>query len=245
MKLLLVDNDRDLIEMLASWLKTVGYDVYRAYTLQQARRVWEEQEPDLVIIETGIEGGEGLAMCHDMCAIHDALVMALTLANDTQDEIRCLEAGVDDYLRKPFLPGQLIAHIRAVSRRARTSSAAIASSVITVGPIAIDAVNSTVTVDGKTEYLTTIEHKLLRFLAINANNVCTGDQIVSHVWGYNNDGDTKLIKAHIQHIRQKVEKDLNNPIYLLTVRGVGYSLVNRFAAEATSKEVARALPVAV
>ena len=103
------------------------------------------------------------------------------------------------------------------------------------------SVSSQVSVNGKTTYLTPIENKLLRFLAINANNVCTGDQIVSHIWGFSNYGDIRLIKAHIQHLRQKIEVDPANPVYLLTVRGVGYSLVHRSTEERDTKEVTRSL----
>jgi DNA-binding response OmpR family regulator len=241
MKLLLIDNDRDLIEMLSSWLRTVGYEVYHAYTLEHARRIWEEHEPDLVIMETAIEGEKGLEMCRDIRTMHNALVLALTKDVSLQDEIRCLESGADAYLRQPFLPAQLLAYIHALSRRGHSLSAAPMSSVITVGAIRIDAANSTVSVNGRTEYLTSIEHKLLRFLALNANNVCTGNQIISSVWGFNNDGDTGLIKAHIHHLRQKIEEDPNEPVYLLTVRGVGYSLVHRFAGESDTREVTRVL----
>ena len=241
MKLLLVDTDRDLIEMLSSWLKTVGYEVYRAYTLERAKFLWEEQKPDLVIMETAMHDEEGLALCRDMRTTHDTLILALTEVTDSQNEIRCLESAVDDYLRKPFLPGQLLAHIHALSRRGRATHTAPTPSIITVGPVRIDAVSSKVSINGKTEYLTPIENKLLRFLAINANNVCTGNQIVSHIWGFSNYGDTRLIKAHIQHLRQKIEKDPNNPVYLLTIRGVGYSLVHRSAEEYDTKEVTHSL----
>lgn len=245
MKLLLVDTDRDLIEMLSSWLRTVGYEVYRAYTLERARRLWEEQEPDLVIMEMTIESDDGLAMCNDMRVVHDAMVMALTEAVNSQDEIRCLELGADDYLRKPFLPGQLLAHIRSLSRRGRSTQLAPTSATLVVGPIRIDAVSSMVSINGKTTYLTPIENKLLRFLAINANNVCTGNQIVSHIWGFSNYGDIRLIKAHIQHLRQKVETDPQRPVHLLTVRGVGYSLVHRSMEEKDTREVTQVLRTAL
>jgi DNA-binding response OmpR family regulator len=241
MKLLLIDTDRDLIEMLSSWLRTVGHEVYRAYTLEHARLVWREKEPDLVIMEMTIEGDNGLEMCNAMRAVHEAQVLALTEAITSQDEIRCLELGADDYLRKPFLPAQLLAHIRALSRRGRSSQQAPTSSTLTVGSIHIDAVSSQVSVNGRTSYLTPIENKLLRFLAMNANNVCTGDQIVSHIWGFSNYGDIRLIKAHMQHLRQKIERDPANPVYLLTVRGVGYSLVHRSIDESNTREVTRAL----
>jgi DNA-binding response OmpR family regulator len=241
MKLLLIDPDRDLIEMLSSWLRTVGHEVSRAYTLEHARSVWKEKEPDLVIMEMTIENEGGLEMCNAMRVVHDAQVLALTEATTSQDEIRCLESGADDYLRKPFLPAQLLAHMRALSRRGRSTQQAPTSSTLTVGPIHIDAVSSQVRVNGRTSYLTPIENKLLRFLAINANNVCTGDQIVSHIWGFSNYGDIRLIKAHIQNLRLKIEDDPTNPVYLLTVRGVGYSLVHRSTEESNTREVTRSL----
>ena len=117
MKLLIVDNDRDLVEMLNSWLKTLGYEVYRAYSGERAKVEWEEQKPDLVILDTVLRDVDALDMCREMRHIHDALVLVVTDGKDVQDEVRCLESGADDYLRKPFFPSQLLARIRAVSRR--------------------------------------------------------------------------------------------------------------------------------
>src|SRR5438105_5538887 len=102
MKLLIVDPDRDLVEMLKSWLKTLGYEVYRAYTGERAKREWEEQEPDLVLLDTGVKDVDALALCREMRHTHDALVLVITEGKDVQDEVRCLESGADDYLRKPF-----------------------------------------------------------------------------------------------------------------------------------------------
>src|SRR5690348_1376873 len=121
MKVLIVDHDRDQVEMLMSWLKTLGFEVYRAYTGERARLVWEEQEPDLVLLDPAIQDVEALSMCRDIRYKHDALILAITDGKDVQDEVRCLEAGVDDYLRKPFFPSQLLARIHALSRRGRSS----------------------------------------------------------------------------------------------------------------------------
>ena len=105
----------------------------------------------------------------------------------------------------------------------------------------MDSLHNEVTSHGKTARLTPTESKLLHLLAINANNVCTADQIVSYVWGFSNDGDTSLIKAHIRHVRQKVEPDPDKPRYILTVPGVGYSLVHQPAEEGRTKEVIHTL----
>jgi len=158
-----------------------------------------------------------------------------------QDEVRCLESGADDYLRKPFFPSQLLARIHAMSRRGRSSLAQRPSSIITVGPIRVDSLHNEVNIYGKTARLTPTESKLLHLLAVNANNVCTANQIVSHIWGFGNDGDTCLIKAHIRHLRQKIEPDPSKPNYILTVPGVGYTLMRHSPEDTNSsaKEVIR------
>ena len=131
----------------------------------------------------------------------------MTDSKSVQDEVHCLESGADDYLRKPFFPSQLIARIHALSRRGCSSLTQRPSSIITVGPIKVDTLRNEVSINGKMARLTPTESKLLHLLAVNANNVCTSNQIVSHIWGFGNDGDTNLIKAHIRHLRQKIETD--------------------------------------
>ena len=232
MKLLVIDSDRDLVEMLTSWLKTLGYEVYRAYTADRAKTEWLERKPDLVILDTSLKGIDTLAMCRDLRMKHDALILVVTDGKDVQDEVRCLDAGADDYLRKPFFPSQLLARIRAVSRRARSTLEQRPSSIVTVGPIHVDSLHNEVTIHGKTARLTPTESKLLHLLAVNANDVCTANQIVTHVWGYDTEGDAGLIKAHVRHLRQKVEPDPSSPRYILTVPGVGYTMIRRSAEEA-------------
>lgn len=241
MKLLIVDSDHHIVEMLTGWLKTLGYEVRRAYTGEQAKIEWVEQCPDLVILDVGLKDIDVLAMCRNMRIIHDALVLAVADGKDIQDEIRCLESGADDYLCKPFYPSQLLARIRAVSRRARSTLKQQPSSILTVGPIRVDSLHNEVSIQGKTSRLTPTESKMLHFLAINANDVCTAGQIVTHVWGYNGDGDASLIKAHIRHLRQKIEPDPGSPRYICTVPGVGYTLMYHPPTEFESREVLHAL----
>src|SRR3984893_12163610 len=173
MKLLIVDNDRDLVEMLTSWYRKLEYEVHRAYSGERAKIEWEEQKPDLVIMDTVLKDIDALDMCREMRHIHDALVLVVTDGKDVQDEVRCLESGADDYLRKPFFPSQLLARIRAVSRRGRSTLTQRPSSLIHVGPICVDSLHNEVTVSGKTARLTPTECKMLHLLAVNANDVCT------------------------------------------------------------------------
>lgn len=225
MKILIADGDRDLVEMLTSWLKTLGYDVCRSYTGERARAEWMAQQPDLVILDPAMRDMDGLALCREMRTKHDALVIVMSDAKDVQDEVRCLESGADDYLRKPFYPSQLHARIHAVSRRARSTLQQRPPSTLTVGPIFVDSLHNEVRVHGRTARLTPTESKLLHLLAINADDVCTSSQIVTYVWGYDGEGSGCLIKAHIRHLRQKIEPDPAKPRYILTVSGVGYSMV--------------------
>lgn len=246
MKLLIVDTDRDLVEMLTSWLKTLGYEVYRSYTGERACLEWEQQQPDLVIIDPTLKDMDGLALCREMRAKHDALVLVITDGKDVHDEVRCLESGADDYLRKPFFPSQFLARMHAVSRRGRSTLMQRPSSIVTVGSIRVDSLHNEVAIDGKKVRLTPTESKLLHLLAVNANNVCTANQIVAHIWGFGNDGDACLIKAHIRHLRQKVESDPSNPTHILTVPGVGYTLTRHHEKEEqySAKELVHTLRVA-
>jgi DNA-binding response OmpR family regulator len=155
--------------------------------------------------------------------------------------VRCLEAGADDYLRKPFLPSQFLAHIRAVSRRGISSLTHPPSSRISIGPLEIDSLNHEVSIYGRTIRLTPTESKILYLLAVNVNTVCTAGQIISYVWGASS-GDNYLVKAHIYHLRQKIEADPRKPRYVLTAPGVGYRLL-RHTSEERSEEVVRSLRV--
>jgi len=246
MKLLIVDVDRDFVEMLTSWLKMQGFEVYRAYTGDRACMEWEKQRPDIVVIDPKLKDADGLALCRDMCTKHDALVLVITDGKDVHDEVRCLESGADDYLRKPFFPLQFLARLHAISRRGRSTLAQRPSSIVTVGPIRVDSLHNEVTVEGRTLRLTPTESRLLHLLAVNANNVCTADQIVSHIWGFGNDGDACLIKAHIRHLRQKIEREPSHPTYILTIPGVGYTLTRHREKEEqhSLKELVHTLRVA-
>jgi DNA-binding response OmpR family regulator len=237
--LLVVDNDLDFVEMLTGWLQTLGYEVHRAYTGKHAMCEWEEHRPDLIILDTLVQDMDALAMCREMRSKDDALVIVVTDGKDVHDEVGCLESGAHDYLRKPFFPAQLLARIRAVSRRGRSTLTLRPSSLITIGHITVDSLHNEVTVSGKTVRLTPIESKMLHVLATNTNAICTSEHIVSHVWGLNNDGERSLIKAHISHLRQKVELDPGKPRFLLTVPGVGYTLEYRQADKRASQEMAR------
>lgn len=224
MKLLAVDTDHHFVDELTAWLRTLGYEVQRAYTGEQAKIVWEEQHPDLVILDTALMDVDAVTLWNEMRRKHDALVIVLAEAKDVQHEIHCLESGADDYLRKPFSPSQLLAHIRTVSRRAHSRLAGYPSSIITVGPICVDLLSNEVSIDGKVVHLSPTESKLLHLLAVHAGTVCTVGQIALYVWGSGNDKAKSLVKVYIRRLRKKIEPNPNTPCYILTVQGVGYTM---------------------
>lgn len=244
-KLLLVDSDRDMVDMLSGWLRTHGYEIRLAHTGERARFAWIEYRPDLVIIDSAMRDVDALSLCHSLQTTQDALVMVVTAESDVQTEIRCLESGIDDFLRKPFHPRQLLARIHALTRRSRTTLSLRPVSITQVGPLRIDSLRNSVTVYDKVVRLTPTESKLLHMLALNANDVCQLEQIVTHVWGYDGEGDTNLIKAHIHHLREKIELDPSNPRFILTVPGVGYTLLRTPDERPDKGEIAGGRPRAV
>lgn len=233
MKLLVVDSDRDMVEMVTGWLRTRGYEVHHAFTSDRARQVWLDKRPDVVIIDPESNGNDPLAMCREMRDEHDALVLVFTTTYGDDAESAYLENGADSFLAKPFLPRQLLAHLRALSRRVRETLVRNPSTIIDVGPLRVDTVRHEVTRDGKIIRLTPTESRLLHLLAANANDICTLDQIVSHVWGFGESGDTYLVKAHIRHLREKIEPVPGKPKFIVTSPGVGYML-KRHAVEGSA-----------
>lgn len=227
MKLLVADADVDMVIMLTSWLRSRGYQVKYACTGERMRSEWIEYQPDLVIVDIGLNSRDVLTLCRELCNSHDALVLAVAREADADSQVRSLELGADAYLVKPFLPAQLLAHIHALSRRVRTTLLRHAPLIVNVGPIRVDATRNEVSVHGKVSRLTPTESKVLHLLAANVGNVCTLDQIVTHVWGYVGEADTTLVKAHIRHLRQKIERHPSNPQHIVTVTGSGYMLVRQ------------------
>jgi DNA-binding response OmpR family regulator len=226
MKLLVVDADRSLANMTAGWLKALGYEVLCVYTEEQARIKWLEYQPELVILDSVLENGDALAMCCDLLGKYDTLVLRMTEEKGFRDEVRWLEGGADAYLRKPFFPDQLLAHIHALTRRRRSSLKDIPLPLIQVGDISIDLKHNEVHIQDRFVRLTPIECKILHCLAINVGNVCTSDQIVKYAWDFTQVGVTNLVKSHIYHLRQKIEIDAQQPRYILTIPYIGYMLVH-------------------
>ncbi|HLY29716.1 MAG TPA: response regulator transcription factor [Ktedonobacterales bacterium] len=224
MKLLMVDSDRDLVEMLTGWLRSRGYEVTFAFTPERAQQLWRETQPDLVLLDPASANTDLLRLCRELRQTHDALVLVATSVRDAEREGAYLDAGADGVLSKPFLPGLLLAHLRALSRRVRSTLARNPATILSVGPLRLDTVRHEVVALGRAMRLTPTESRLLHLLMANVNDVCPLEQIVTHVWGWEEAGDTYLVKAHIRHLREKIEPVPSRPRYILTEPGVGYRL---------------------
>ncbi len=224
MKLLVVDADHSMVEMIDSWLKVLGHEVSCAFTGEQAKIKWIDYQPDLVIVDSALEDVDALEMCRSLQEKYDALVIVVTEATGFLDEVRCLEAGADSYLRKPFFPDQLLAHIHATCRRNRLSMKNLSSPVVNVEPLYIDSLHNEVDIQGKTIRLTPTEAKIMHLLAINRGNLCTFNQIIRYVWESATAGGISLLRSHIYHLRQKIEVNPQKPQYILTVPNIGYML---------------------
>ncbi len=177
MKIMVADDDRDMVDMLSYWLKGHGYDVIRAFDGEQAIKRWRETLPDLVILDVQMPKLDGFEVCRQMRSETNSMVLILTAHDREDDEIRGLEMGADDYLRKPFSPRQLLARIKALMRRSNSSKGSSSSSAISVGPVTLDAMRHEVTRDGLKVRLTPTESRLLHLLITHTGQVLTTDMI--------------------------------------------------------------------
>jgi DNA-binding response OmpR family regulator len=232
MRILVADDDRDMVDLLTFWLKGHGYDIVRAFDGEQAIAKWRETKPDMVILDVEMPRVDGFEVCRRMTGESTALVLMLTCRDKEQDEVHGLELGADDFLTKPFSPRQLLARIRALARRAAAAPTVRGNTNVAVGPINLDPMRHEASRNGSTVRLTPIESRLLHLLLTHSGQVLTTDLIVERVWGYDDAGDTGLVKTHIRHLRQKVEPEPNNPQYIVTVPGVGYTFMVPVAVEA-------------
>jgi len=224
-KFLVADSDANQIAMEVAWLRTHGYDVKYALSPEQFQSLWVEHRPDLAIVEPKIAGVDILALCRELRLTHDALVLATPAEQDVGTHIQSLESGADAYMVKPFLPAMLLAHIHALNRRVRNALVGHPPAIVDVGAIRVDSLRHEVSVRGNLKRLTPTESKILYLLAVNANNVCTLAQFVAYVWGYGEKGDTLMVRAHIRHLREKIELNPSNPCHIITITGSGYMFV--------------------
>ena len=217
-RVLVVDDDAALAEMLTIVLRQEGFDSRVSATGTRALADFREYRPDVVLLDLMLPGKDGIDVCKEIRAESGVPIVMLTAKSDTVDVVVGLESGADDYVVKPFKPKELVARIRARVRRFEEP----APEALTIGDLSIDVAGHVVTRDDEPIPLTPLEFDLLVCLARKPWQVFTREVLLEQVWGYRHAADTRLVNVHVQRLRSKVEHDPENPEIVVTVRGVGY-----------------------
>jgi two-component system response regulator MtrA len=217
-RVLIVDDDTALAEMLGIVLRGEGYEPFLCSDGDKALAAFREQKPDLVLLDLMLPGTDGIDVCRAIRAESGVPIVMLTAKTDTIDVVVGLESGADDYVMKPFKPKELVARIRARLRRSEEP----APELLEIGDLVIDVAGHSVKRDRIPIALTPLEFDLLVALARKPWQVFTREILLEQVWGYRHAADTRLVNVHVQRLRSKVERDPENPDVVVTVRGVGY-----------------------
>jgi two-component system, OmpR family, response regulator MtrA len=217
-RVLVVDDDPALAEMLTIVLRGEGFDTAVVSDGPRAMPAVRELRPDVVLLDLMLPGMNGIDVCRAIRAESGVPIVMLTAKSDTVDVVLGLESGADDYVIKPFKPKELVARIRARMRRTDAEPA----EMLTIGDVSIDVPAHQVTRNGQQISLTPLEFDLLVALARKPRQVFTREVLLEQVWGYRHAADTRLVNVHVQRLRSKIERDPERPEVVLTVRGVGY-----------------------
>ena len=219
-RVMVVEDDRDISEMLSIVLNDAGLDVDLVDRGDEVIKNFRQNPPDLVLLDLMLPGKDGVTVCQELRNETLVPIVMLTAKSDTTDIVKGLEAGADDYMIKPFKDQELLARIKNQLRRSQGSSK------LNICDLVIDQVSHTVIRNGKQIALTRLEFELLATLAKEPGRVFTREALLKEVWGYSLPADTRLVNVHIQRLRAKVEIDVDDPKIVLTVRGIGYKAGN-------------------
>ncbi|MGD9703780.1 MAG: response regulator [Acidimicrobiia bacterium] len=225
--LLFIEDDDQIRLALRLALEDEGYDVREAATGREGLQMFEDAEPDLVLLDLRLPDMSGFEVCRQLRSNSIVPIIIVTAQTDTYDMVAGLEAGADDYVTKPVVPKELAARIRAHLRRVQlheTSPASSIGHVATFGDVEVRREQGIVLKDGKEVSLTKTEFHLLCEFADHAGLVLSRDQLLERVWGYEYLGDSRLVDAHVRRLRVKIEDQPDEPRLIVTVRGIGYRL---------------------
>ena len=226
MRILTVDDDRELIELLGFGLRRAGFTQIVAYDAPSALERFREQAPDLIVLDLNLAGWDGMDVLRRIRNESDIPIIVLTGRYEEDDRVRGLEMGADDYVVKPFSHRELIARIRAQLRRRHrdTPLPGRTESVLEVGPLRMSVAEHTATLNGEPLQLTVTEFRLLHQLMINAGAVVPADLLLRQVWGYEVAGGTDVLRVTVYRLRKKLGEDPSQPLLLHTVPGLGLIL---------------------
>lgn len=221
---LVADDDFHILRMMQRILELEGYRVLTAGDGQAALDLFYQSAPDLVLLDVVMPGIEGCTVCRRMGEVSKVPVIMVTCKDSDDEKVRGLDAGADDYITKPFSSRELAARVRAVLRRSAASNDS-PRPTFRCNDLVIDFAARRVTVSEQDLNLTATEYKLLCYLAHNANRVLTPDQILAKIWGEEYLGEFHLLQVNIARLRRKLSDDINDPRYILTRPGIGYTIL--------------------
>jgi two-component system KDP operon response regulator KdpE len=220
-KILVIEDERDLVEMLHHRLEREGYQVLSAYDGIDGLRIMQEQHPHLIVLDLMLPRMNGWEACRRIREHSDIPIIILSALTEDRDKVRGLELGADDYVTKPFSSIELVARIRAALRRRRYP--ATTDSMVRIDDrLVVDLAQNRVIVDGQYVELSPIEHRILHCFLDHTGCVLTHQSLLTQVWGWEYTEQTDYLKVYIHHLRKKIEKNPRKPRYILTVRGLGY-----------------------
>ncbi len=224
-RILTVEDDERIRTAVSLALQEEGWEVEETSNGEDALAAFSRQPSDVVLIDILLPGIDGFEVCRKIRRLGDVPIVMVTARSDSHDVVAGLEAGADDYLRKPFDPKELSARVRALLRRSKTIGA---PSNFSFDQLEIIVDEGMVRISGQEVHLTRTEFKLLIELATNSGKVLSREDLLERVWGYDYFGDSRLVDVHVRRLRTKVEIDPANPKYVVTVRGMGYKLQTQF-----------------
>jgi DNA-binding response OmpR family regulator len=226
-KILVVDDDRVVADLVVFTVRRAGYEALLASDAASALRRWREDQPDLIILDINLPGTsqlrDGFAICQHIRRESDVPIILLTVRGEENDIVHGLEAGADDYVLKPFSPRQLVARVQAVMRRGRTLENATPPARLSADGLEFNPRLREVSLsNGARKTLTSLESRLLEYLMLNAGHILTTDDLISDVWGASG-GNSEMLRQLVRRLRAKIEDDSSNPYYIQNLPGLGYA----------------------
>ena len=223
MRALVVDDERPLVGIVSSYLEREGFEVLAAYDGEAAVEQARSANPDVIVLDLMLPRLDGIEACRQIRGFSDAYIIMLTAKAEEADKIVGLSTGADDYLTKPFSPGELVARVRAMLRRPRAAASDV-TAARRFGALEIDPQAREVRLDGHAVSLTKLEFDLLDTLSAEARVAFSRVQLLERVWGPGWFGDEHVVDVHIANLRRKLGDDPSAPHYIRTVRGIGYRM---------------------
>lgn len=225
-KILIVEDEESVLDPLELLLAKEGFLIETARDGKEALEKFAKTTPDLILLDLMLPKVSGTEVCRQIRSKSQVPIIMLTAKDTEVDKVVGLELGADDYVVKPYSKAELVARIKAVLRRKGPETSTEESAKIVAGPVEIDVERHQVSINGKNVALPLKEFELLEFLVRNAGRVLTRTQLIDRVWGSDYFGDTKTLDVHVKRLRAKIESDPANPVYIQTIRGLGYKFEN-------------------